>query len=110
MENILVSRGIRSPIDLRAYVHDRLRFGLDRFQEVIRAVRVHLSDDNGPGRGGVDKLCRVMVTLRGGQVIVRQFSSENVLAAISETIDRIEQSISRRIKKLRGKIRRQQQP
>lgn len=53
--------------ELKAHIEQRLRFALDRFEDRVSRVTVHLQDVNGP-RGGVDQECRVTVALkpRGG--------------------------------------------
>lgn len=48
--------------ELETYIERRLRFALGRFDGHIGRVSVRISDINGP-RGGVDKRCRIEVSL-----------------------------------------------
>ena len=56
-------QGIELTDSHRERLTQRLEFALDRFERV-EAVEVHVADINGP-RAGVDKRCRIHVTLRG---------------------------------------------
>ena len=63
-------RHIELTAALLGHVERRFRFALSRFGQKIRLVAVQLGDLNGP-RGGLDKQCRVTVTLSpSGKVIV----------------------------------------
>ena len=55
-------RHIELTAALLGHVERRLRFALSRFGQKIRQVAVQLLDLNDP-RGGLDKQCRVTVTL-----------------------------------------------
>jgi hypothetical protein len=48
--------------ELETHIERRLRFALGRFDGRIGRVMVRISDVNGP-RGGVDKRCRIEVSL-----------------------------------------------
>ena len=56
----LKEHGVRRPATLPDHIERRLRFALDRFGDRIARVFVFLHDRNGP-RGGIDKICRVLV-------------------------------------------------
>ena len=54
---------------LRDHIERRLRFALDRFARRIRRVHVTLGDLNGP-RGGIDKRCKLAISLDRSSTIV----------------------------------------
>src|SRR5690348_11454278 len=60
----LEMRGVNCEMDdaLKDHVERRLRFALGRLAARIGRMTVLLSDVNGP-RGGIDKRCRIVVTL-----------------------------------------------
>ena len=81
---------------LHHHVERRLRFALDRFSRQISAVKVQLSDLNGP-RGGVDQCCRVEVSLvAGGRLIVEEAQSY-LYTAINRAADRASRAVARRL-------------
>ncbi len=57
-------------LELRQLAERRLLFALSRFDLRIKQVELVVSDENGP-RGGIDKACRVSVSLhRASDVVV----------------------------------------
>jgi putative sigma-54 modulation protein len=58
------ARGFVLTEDPRAHVEQRLQFALNRFQDRVARVAVHLSDINGP-RGGLDQQCCLQLRLHG---------------------------------------------
>ncbi|MEN9428130.1 MAG: hypothetical protein RLZZ220_2479, partial [Pseudomonadota bacterium] len=48
-------------------------------------------------RGGVDKLCRVVLTLRGDAVLVIEELGSNILQAIERAAERLRQRVSRQL-------------
>ena len=84
---------------IESLVRRRLEFALDRFGSQIRRVDVKLADINGP-RGGVDKECRVDVTLnRGGQVRAKS-TDLHVRDAINRAVHRVGRQLTRRVGKV----------
>ena len=68
----------------REQIRRRASFALSRLQTRIERVEVRLSDING-ARGGVDKQCRVMVTMTQGPAAV----VEDLDADLPTLIDRV---------------------
>lgn len=88
---------------LRTHIERRLHFALSRFGARILRVAVRLEDINGP-RGGVDKLCRIGVTLLGaGHVHVEVLDSES-LSAVDRAADRIQGAVARAIDRQHNRI------
>lgn len=96
----LAIRGLDLPLTtpLESLVQQRLGFALGRYDSRIRRVDVKLDDVNGP-RGGVDKRCRVDVTLaEGGHV-----RAEGTEEWVRDAIDRAAHRLARRMGRLLGR-------
>ncbi len=78
-----------------AHVERRLRFALGRFGYRIRQIAVRVGGLTGP-RGGTDKRCRVVVTLRShpGKVVVED-TAPDVSTAIDRSADRAQRAVAR---------------
>ena len=92
---------------LRNHIERRLRFALDRFAKRIRQVHVKLGDPNSP-RGGIDKCCKLAISLDRSSTIVVESHASNVYAAIDCIADKAATYIGRRLKRPNGrkKLRR----
>lgn len=86
---------------LRNHIERRLRFALDRFAGRIRQVHVTLGDLNGP-RGGIDKCCRLAISLDRPCTMVLESHASNVYAAIDCVADKATTCIGRRLKRPHG--------
>ena len=89
---------------LRDHIERRLRFALDRFAGRIRQVHVTLGDLNGP-RGGIDKRCKLAISLDRPSTIVLESHASNVYAAIDCVADKAATCIGRRLKRPHGRKR-----
>lgn len=83
-----------------AHVERRLRFAPSRFGQKIRQVAVQLQDVNGP-RGGLDKLCRVTVTLAPSGKVRVEANDADLHTAIDRAADRVERSVTRELERRR---------
>ena len=98
MELEVRGRNLSLSEPIEALVERRFAFALGRFSNEIRRVDVKLADINGP-RGGVDKLCKVEVTLaHGGRV---RAQSTELLAR--DAIDRAAERVGRRLSRKLGR-------
>jgi putative sigma-54 modulation protein len=94
-------RHIELTAALLAHVERRLRFAWSRFGQRIRHATVRLTDLNGR-RGGVDKQCRVTVTLSPpSRKVMVGASDADLHAAIDRAADRLERSVTRELKRRR---------
>ncbi len=87
--------------DLRAHVGQRLQFALNRFQERVVRVAVHLSDSNGP-RGGVDQHCHLQLRLRGLPDIVVKDTEADIHVAVDRAAQRAGRTLGRHLRRARG--------
>lgn len=92
------SKSLRLPEKVLAMMERRIRSALGRFVEYVSQVRVGLADLNGP-RGGVDKRCRLIVTLRPRGRIVIEAAHVNAIAAVTSAADRAGWNVSRKLKR-----------
>lgn len=90
------SRGFVLTDALREYTGRRLKFALARAEGHIRRVTVRLSDVNGP-RGGIDKRCRIQVTINGLAAVVIEDTEADLYLAIDRAADRTGRSVARRL-------------
>ena len=81
---------------LRDHIERRLSFALGPFNSRVGTVSVHFEDVNGP-KGGVDKQCRILVTLSGGKVIKVEDLDADLTAVIDRAADRIGHAVRREI-------------
>lgn len=90
----------RAAADLVEHVDRRLHFALARFSVRIARVSVFLDDVNGP-RGGVDKVCRIVVRLRTGGDVVATVEDVDWVAAADRATTRIGHSVGREVARTR---------
>jgi len=96
--------GIRRSRALAQHARDRVKSQLDRPEFALSSVTVRLDDTNGP-KGGVCKACYVVA--RGpslGEVHVKAVQ-DSIYNAVSEALERVQRSLARRAKRLRGRPR-----
>ena len=89
---------------LRDHIERRLGFALDRFAGRIRQVHVTLGDLNGP-RCGIDKCCKLAISLDRPSTFVLESHASNVYAAIDCVADKAATCIGRRLKRPHGRNR-----
>jgi len=85
----------------REHLERRLHFALGRFTQAIRRVVVFLSDQNGP-RGGLDKLCRLVIQPKAGNEVVVETRGGSVDDAVDQAADRASLTLARRLARMRG--------
>lgn len=102
MEVRVLMKGIPQAARLRRLVHHRVELALDAIADNVASATVRLSDINGPTRGGVDKLCRIVVTLRNHAVVV----IEEVGADVTEVVYRLTRRLHQNIAKVAGQGKR----
>jgi ribosomal subunit interface protein len=95
MMNVQIrTRGIAMTEGLRSHVERRASFALDRFAERVTTVTVRFDDSNGP-RGGVDKVCRVEVALRGSGPVRASDTHSDLYVAIDGALHRASRGVAR---------------
>lgn len=110
MKIATVRRNILSADDLEEHVERAVRFAMGRFSNRISKITITLADQNG-SRGGVDKVCRLQVSLmRAGRdqkntVLVIEEISPSIREAISIAADRASRTVARVLERQRAEIK-----
>ncbi len=85
---------------LRSKIEERIRWSLGRFAERATKVCVRLTDINGP-RGGVDKHCRIEVTVRGQKPHTVEDYDAEVLPVVGKATERLRRALVRAAQRTR---------
>ncbi|HUQ69192.1 MAG TPA: HPF/RaiA family ribosome-associated protein [Planctomycetaceae bacterium] len=93
-------RGVTMDPSLESLVQHKLHYALDRFGHWVQRVEVALEDLNGP-KGGVDKRCRMTVSVPRRRDVVVEGRGEQLMSVVAEVIDRAALALDR----VRGKKR-----
>lgn len=96
------AEGIPMTKHLRAFVERKLRLALGRFGERVRAVRVRLTDINGP-RNGEDIRCHIQASVAHGRTLTIQEQRTDPFSAVARATDRAQRSVARQIGRLKRK-------
>jgi putative sigma-54 modulation protein len=89
-------RGFSLTSAIAGHVRKRLDFLLGRGFRRLRRVDVTMSDLNGP-RGGVDKRCRIKVSIDGLRPVVVEDIQSDLYTAIDRAAGRASRTVLRRI-------------
>lgn len=97
-------RAIGTAVDAddRAYLRRKLERRLGKFASGIQRVSVRFEDSNGP-RGGVDKVCRIKVTLRGLPSAIIESRGASARAAMDAALARLGSAVKRPLQRRRDK-------
>lgn len=76
----------------------KIETAFSKFGDHVKSVEIYLEDVNGP-KGGVDKLCRIIVDLKGFENVVVSAKAASLSKAISTSIRRSQRSTLKRIEK-----------
>ncbi len=79
---------------------------LSKFGDHIKSIDLTVEDVNGP-RGGIDKLCRVMIKLRRKADVVITSQDQKLSRAIAAAIERGSRSVARQIERRDQRSKRQ---
>ncbi|MEJ2214048.1 MAG: HPF/RaiA family ribosome-associated protein [Gammaproteobacteria bacterium] len=90
---------------IQTYVKERINYLFGARYDQIQRITVRLGDVNGP-RGGVDKRCRVKITLPRLNEIVIEDVQTDLYVAISRAMERASRTVIRRLNRLLDKKRR----
>lgn len=90
------SRSFKLTRALKDHVQRRIHFALGRFSRRLEGVRVTLTDLNAR-KGGVDKRCKVLVSLRPSVSVVIEETDSDLIVSVDRALDRAGRTVARRI-------------
>lgn len=102
MELRIQTRRVNLDEATRELIERRFGFALDQFNGWVSSVDVTIEDVNGP-RGGVDKQCRILVSLRGGKHIKIEDIDADLVSVINRVADRVSQVVARELERKRDR-------
>ncbi len=92
------ARGSINAPGLKEHAERRAQFALGRLTEHLGRVVMWVEDINGP-RGGVDKQCRLAVTVQGGREVVIEDSAPTFVDAVDRVCERAARAVRREIQR-----------
>ncbi len=90
------TRGFDLTEGLKAFIQRKLQFALSRMESHISVISIGLSDINGP-KGGIDKRCRLQVSIANMEDIVIKDTQPDLYCAIDRTMQRASRVVTRKI-------------
>ncbi len=93
-------KGLPRSAKLRQFAAHKLNAALSRFSHVIQEATMSLTDINGPERGGVDKLCRVVLRMKNNSFVIIEELGSDVAKSIDRVTERVQQSVGRQLSRL----------
>ncbi|MFD1631440.1 HPF/RaiA family ribosome-associated protein [Pseudopedobacter beijingensis] len=85
------------------YVKSTVEDGLNRFDESITRVDVHLSDDNANKEGTPDKRCLIEVKAESIPPLAVTEVADNLHNAINGAVDKMKKTLTSKLGKLQSK-------
>jgi ribosome-associated translation inhibitor RaiA len=76
------------------YFSTQISDALERFEDHITRIEVHLKDENGKKEGVNDKTCVLEARLKGKQPIAVTSQADSIEKAVSEATDKIKAAIT----------------
>ncbi len=94
MRTNLTVKGVEKTATLNRLLDHKLHYAFDRFGHWVGEIALAIEDLNGP-KGGVDKRCRVAITVPRHRSVIVEDRGEDLLAVVSHAIDRAALALSR---------------
>jgi hypothetical protein len=95
-------KGLPGAAKLRRLAAHKIDVALARYAHAVEEASVRLDDINGPDRGGVDKLCRVVLRMKDSSVLVIEELGTDIAQVIERVADRLHQSVARQLARIIG--------
>lgn len=87
-------KGIARAAALRRFALEKLQDALERYGHGVDTLRLHLDDINGPDRGGIDKLGRLVIRLKDDSVLVIEELGGDAARVIDRVVARARSHLS----------------
>lgn len=98
--HVVLRSNIQISNTLREHVEAKVELALRRFRDRVGVVTVRLTDVNGP-RGGVDKRCRMLLTMSGHAPLVVEAWDQDPYAAVTQATARLDEQVARAVTRKR---------
>lgn len=90
---------------LAQHIAQKFRTALERFADRVRDIRIRIDDLNG-SRGGADKRCRAVISLRSSGTLLVEAVSADAYAASAWTAEKCKFALARRVDAQRTRMQR----
>jgi putative sigma-54 modulation protein len=97
--------GVELTREDRDYIRRKVDAKLGKLESKVERVSFRLEDINGP-RGGVDKICRANVAVKGLPIVVVERQHQSARAAVDGTLDATERTVRKMLGRRRNAPRR----
>jgi hypothetical protein len=92
--------GVEVDRSARAHIRRKLRTKLAKFAASVERASVRIADLNGP-RGGIDRVCRIKVVLRGLPSVVFEQRGATLEAVVNGALTGVERTVRRSVQRRR---------
>ncbi len=96
------ANGFTTTDAIREHVHTQVGSALDRFENRLTRVEVHLGDTNAKKGGPDDKRCMIEARPRGAQPIAIEHHADDLYDAISEAASKIQRALTKKFERTDG--------
>lgn len=97
------SNHIPGSVELHEWVGTTVEDRLERFDDFLTRVEVHVSDENAQKAGADDKRCQIEARPKGLQPISVTHKAESLELALDGAVDKLENALNHQFGKLRSK-------
>lgn len=91
---------VEVPSNLHDMIDEKIGHALERHSEHVREVRVKLTDENGPTKGGIDIKCTLVAEVAGPKTLVIEELAENPTSAVAHAAQRLSSALKKHLDKL----------
>ncbi|MBC7936630.1 MAG: HPF/RaiA family ribosome-associated protein [Rhizobacter sp.] len=98
---INTDKNIEGTVELIAHFTEVLKESLDRFDEQVTRLEVHLSDENGSKNAGDDKKCVLEARLKGANPVVITTISATLHQSVKAAADKMFLTLEKNLEKKR---------
>lgn len=100
------SNHIPGSVELHEWVGTTVEDRLERFDDFLTRVEVHVSDENAQKAGADDKRCQIEARPKGQQPVSVTHKAETLELAVEGAIDKLNNALGHQFGKLRSKRER----
>lgn len=84
---------------LQSLAEEEINRALGRFSDRITRVGLHLRDQNGPMKEGIDQRCNIEIRVAGLDPFAVEADAETPAGAIREAVGKAQRAVERRLDK-----------